>query len=187
MYKRQEVYTDNRNNYWVYNHTGRVYYIQSETGEMKEFQLIPQDKMNHIDYERYHFVHDSRGIIWISTYGNGLFAYNVVEDKLEHFVSNAKDISPITSDFLLYIMEDRNGGIWVSSEFSGLSYINISNEGITRIYPESPDLFDRSNTIRMLTRTETGEIWVGTRKGGLYNYNLPVSYTHLTLPTNSLV
>ncbi len=173
--KQGEVYTDNRNNYWVYNHTGRVYYIQSETGEMKEFQLIPQDKMNHIDYERYHFVHDSRGIIWISTYGNGLFAYNVVEDKLEHFVSNAKDISPITSDFLLYIMEDRNGGIWVSSEFSGLSYINISNEGITRIYPESPDLFDRSNTIRMLTRTETGEIWVGTRKGGLYNYNLQLN------------
>lgn len=170
-----EVYTDNHNNYWVYNHTGRVYYIQSETGEMKEFQLIPQDKMNHIDYERYHVVHDSRDIIWISTYGNGLFAYNVAEDKLEHFVSNAKDISPITSDFLLYIMEDRNGGIWVSSEFSGLSYINISNEGITRIYPESPDLFDRSNTIRMLTRTETGEIWVGTRKGGLYNYNLQLN------------
>lgn len=173
--KQGEVYTDNRNNYWVYNHTGRVYYIQSETGEIKEFQLIPQDKINHIDYERYHIVHDSRGIIWISTYGNGLFAYNIAEDKLEHFISNAKDINPITSDFLLYLMEDRNGGIWVSSEFSGLSYINISNEGIIRFYPESSDLFDRSNTIRMLTRTETGDIWVGTRKGRLYHYNLQLN------------
>lgn len=173
--KHGEVYTDNHHNYWIYNHTGRVYYILSDTEAIKEFQLIPPDKINYIDYERYHFIHDSRGIIWISTYGNGLFAYNVNEDKLEHFVSNAKNISPITSDFLLYMMEDRNGGIWVSSEFSGLSYINISNEGITRIYPESSDLFDRSNTIRMLTRTENGEIWVGTRRGGLYKYDLQLN------------
>ena len=55
--------------------------------------------------------------------------------------------------------EDKAGAIWVSSEHSGLSRITISNEGITRIYPESPDLFDRSNTIRMLNRTDDGNIW----------------------------
>ena len=69
-------------------------------------------------------------------------------------------------------MEDKAGAIWVSSEHSGLSRITISNEGITRIYPESPDLFDRSNTIRMLSRTDDGNIWIGTRRGGLYNYDI---------------
>ena len=64
--------------------------------------------------ERYHIVHDSRGIIWISTYGNGLFAYDTTEDKLEHFLANINDQSHISSDFLLYVMEDRAGGIWVS-------------------------------------------------------------------------
>ena len=54
----------------------------------KRFQLIPEDKLGYIDYERYHIVHDSRGIIWISTYGNGLFAYDTTEDKLEHFLAN---------------------------------------------------------------------------------------------------
>ena len=165
------VLNDNRGNYWVFNHTGKIYYILSETGETKELQLIPKDKLSYIDNERYHIVHDSRGIIWISTYGNGLFAYKPSEDKLEHFVSNTKD-SPIGSDFLLAIMEDKAGAIWVSSEHSGLSRITISNEGITRIYPESPDLFDRSNTIRMLSRTDDGNIWIGTRRGGLYNYDI---------------
>lgn len=65
-------------------------------------------------------------------------------------------------------MEDRSGGIWVSSEYSGLSHISVLNEGTSRIYPESPDLFDRSNTIRMLTKTSDGDIWFGTRRGGLY-------------------
>ena len=99
------VLSDNRDNYWVFNHTGKIYYILSETGETKELQLIPKDKLSYIDNERYHIVHDSRGIIWISTYGNGLFAYKPSEDKLEHFVSNTKD-SPIGSDFLLAIMEE---------------------------------------------------------------------------------
>ena len=169
--KQGGVIRDNHGDYWVYNHTGKVYYIVAKTGQLKEFQLIPEDKMSYIDFERYHIIHDSRGIVWISTYGNGLFAYNVAEDKLEHFISNDKDTSPISSDFLLYVMEDKAGGIWVSCEYSGLSRISISNEGISRIYPESQGLFDRSNAIRMLTRMQDGNIWVGTRKGGLYNYD----------------
>lgn len=169
--KRGDVICDNHGDYWIYNHTGQVHYILAETGEIKQFQLIPEDKMNYIDYERYHIVHDSQGIIWISTYGNGLFAYDTSKNKMEHFMANIGDASPIGSDFLLYVMEDRAGGIWVSSEYSGLSRISISNQGITHIYPESPELFDRSNTVRMLEQTQNGDIWVGTRKGGLYTYD----------------
>lgn len=169
--KKGELIRDNEGDYWIYNHTGRLIYVLADTGEIKEFQLIPQDKLGYIDYERYHIIHDSRGIVWISTYGNGLFAYNTAEDKLEHFVSNINEQSHIGSDFLLFVAEDRAGGIWVSSEYSGLSRISVLNEGTSRIYPESRDLFDRSNTIRMLTRTSEGDIWVGTRKGGLYNFD----------------
>lgn len=68
-------------------------------------------------------------------------------------------------------MEDRAGGIWVASEYSGLSRISVLNEGTSRIYPESRELFDRSNTIRMLTKMSNGDIWVGTRKGGLYTFD----------------
>lgn len=82
-----------------------------------------------------------------------------------------KNAGPIGSDFLLCLMKDRTGGIWVSSEYSGLSHISISNKGITHVYPESPDVFDRSNTIRLLTKMSNGDIWVGTRRGGLYNYD----------------
>jgi len=166
-----EVICDNHGDFWIYNHTGCVTYILAKNGARKEFQLIPEDKLGYIDYERYHIVHDSRGIIWISTYGNGLFAYDTTEDKLEHFLANINDQSHISSDFLLYVMEDRAGGIWVSSEYSGLSRISVLNEGTSRIYPESRELFDRSNTIRMLTKIPDGDIWVGTRKGGLYTFD----------------
>ena len=166
-----KVIHDNYGDCWAYNNTGRIYYINSKSGEIKDFQLIPEEKMKYIDYERYHVVRDDRGIVWISTYGNGLFTYDIQEDRLEHFVSEGKNAGPIGSDFLLCLMKDRTGGIWVSSEYSGLSHISISNKGITHVYPESPDVFDRSNTIRLLTKMSNGDIWAGTRRGGLYNYD----------------
>lgn len=169
--KRGELICDNRGNYWIYNHTGCVYYILASTGKIKEFRFIPEDKMDYIDFERYHIVHDSRNIIWISTYGNGLFAYDVGEDKLHHFTADITEKSCIHSDFLMYVMEDRTGGIWVSTEFSGISRISVLNEGTTRVYPGGNGLLDRSNAIRMITQTSDGHIGVTTRKGGLYTYD----------------
>ncbi|MDR0939014.1 MAG: response regulator [Mediterranea sp.] len=169
--ERGEVIRDNRGDYWIYNHTGHLTFVAANSDESKEFALISPDKIGYIDYERYHVVRDSRGIAWISTYGNGLFAYDPTEDRLEHFLSSADNMSHISSDFLLYVMEDRSGGIWVSSEYSGVSRISVEGGGTMRIYPESPELFDRSNTIRMLTRMPGGDIWVGTRKGGLYAFD----------------
>ena len=38
---------------------------------------------------------------------NGLFAYDLATDELQHFESNINGFSHITSNFLQYIMEDR--------------------------------------------------------------------------------
>lgn len=170
-FRRGRVFQDNRENYWVYNHTGHLFYIHAQTGAIKDLYLIPEDRMQYIDSERYSVVHDSNDIIWISTYGNGLYAYNPATDELEHFVSEANDSGPIGSDFLLCVMDDASGGIWASSEFVGLSHISITNKGITRIYPEADELVDRSNSIRLLSQMKNGDIWVGTRKGGVYVYD----------------
>lgn len=167
-----EVQTDNRSNYWIYNSTGKVHYINAQTGAVKSFRLLPEDKMGYIDFERYRFVHDSRDIIWISTYGNGLFAYNLLTDELQHFTANMNEFSHIPSDYLLYVMEDRSGGIWVSAEFSGVSRLTVLNEGASYIYPEGRSgADDRSNLVRMLTRLEDGNIYAGTRRGGVYVYD----------------
>ncbi|MBB4044292.1 signal transduction histidine kinase/ligand-binding sensor domain-containing protein/DNA-binding response OmpR family regulator [Bacteroides reticulotermitis] len=168
---RGKVTRDNQGEYWVFNRTGKIYYLSSKTNRVKELQLISPDKMNYIDYERYNIVRDHRGIIWISTYGNGLFAYDEDADRLEHFVGDVNDSGTIGSDFLLSILADRSGGIWVSSEYAGLSHLSVLNKGVSRIYPEAQELSDRSNSIRMLMQTSDNDIWVGTRKGGLYIYD----------------
>ncbi len=171
------VTEDNRGNLWIYNRTGNIWYVNAQTRAIKMFNLLSADKIGYIDMERYHIVQDSRDIIWISTYGNGLFAYDPAVDELEHFTSNINGFSHISSNFLQYIIEDRSGGIWVSSEFSGISHLQVINKGSYRIYPEDQTLSDRSNTVRMITQMNNGDLWMATRMGGLYVYDANLQFT----------
>ena len=172
-----EVSVDNRGNYWVHNKTGKLYYIRSETGAVKVFQLMPREKVGYIDMERYHVVHDSRDILWISTYGNGLFTYDLRADELRHFKADDSRSSLISSNALQYIMEDRSGSIWLSSEYTGVSHLKVVNEGAVQFYPE-PVEYDTEthvNNIRMLATATDGDIYLGTRDGKVYVYDAALS------------
>ena len=172
-----EVAVDNRGNYWVHNKTGKLYYIQSETGVVKVFQLMLQEKVGYIDMERYHVVHDSRDILWISTYGNGLFTYDLRTDELRHFKADDSRSSLISSNALQYIMEDRSGSIWLSSEYTGVSHLKVVNEGAAQFYPE-PVKYDTEthvNNVRMLAAATNGDIYLGTRDGKVYVYDAVLS------------
>lgn len=171
-----EVQTDNRGNFWVNNCTGKVWYINAKDKAVKTFQLMPRDKVRYIDRERYCIIQDSRNIIWIATYGNGLFAYDPTSDELQHFTSNINSFNHIGSNFLQYLMEDRAGGIWVSSEYTGISRLSVLNEGSKRLFPEDKTQSDRSNTVRMITRMPNNEIWIGTRRGGVYKYDSDLKF-----------
>lgn len=164
------AYLDNKGKYWVYNHSGHLYRV-TDDGLVKDLLLIPAGKMQFIDYERYDVEEASDGTIWISTYGNGLFAYHPQTEELEHFAASLDERGLISSDFLLGVLEDRSGGIWTSAEYSGLSRLTVDNSGVTQVFPSSPALLDRSNTIRTLARMQNGDILVGTRKGGLFTWN----------------
>ena len=172
-----EVAVDNRGNYWVHNKTGKLYYIQSGTGVVKVFQLMLQEKVGYIDMERYHVVHDSRDILWISTYGNGLFTYDLRTDELRHFKADDSRSSLISSNALQYIMEDRSGSIWLSSEYTGVSHLKVVNEGAAQFYPE-PVKYDTEthvNNVRMLAAATNGDIYLGTRDGKVYVYDAVLS------------
>ncbi len=175
--KEATVFNDNRQNFWIYNQTGNVWYVRADNGAVKRFNLLPSEKIGYIDTERYHVVHDSRDIIWISTYGNGLFVYNAVTGEMDHFTSQIDGFSHIGSDFLQYVVEDRSGGIWVSAEYSGISRLEVINKGAYRIFPEDEHLSDRSNAFRVISPLRNGNLLFTTRKGGVYEYRPNLTFT----------
>lgn len=172
-----EVFTDNRGNYWAFNRTGNLHYILAETGEAKVFNLMPEEKVRSVDRERYHVVHDSRDILWISTYGNGLFTYDLRKGQLNHFTASDKRSSIIDSNALQCVAEDRSGSIWIGSDYTGVSHLKVAGEVSSLFFPE-PDKGNNDlhqNNVRMLAQLSNGDIYLGTRNGNVYVYNAAFS------------
>lgn len=167
------VLTDNKGRKWIYNKTGVLRLVRQD--KLVPLILFPQQTTNYIDHERFHIVEDKHGLIWISTYGKGLFVFNQNLTQSQHFVADKLGESPIASNYLLGIIADRHDGVWVSSEYGGVSHIQVMDKGVERIYPNGEGNMDFSNVVRMVKKMNDGTVMVGTREGSLYHYSADMS------------
>lgn len=167
------VLTDNKGRKWIYNKTGELRLVRQD--KLVPLSLFPQQTTNYIDHERFHIVEDNHGLIWISTYGKGLFVFNQNLTQSQHFVADKLGESPIASNYLLGIIADRHDGVWVSSEYGGVSHIQVMDKGVERIYPNGEGNMDFSNVVRMVKKMNDGTVMVGTREGSLYHYSADMS------------
>jgi len=165
-----EFIVDRNNGVWVFNHSGYMWYYNQTSQKIKKLGLMPSDLINVIDLERYVVFIDSRNMIWITTYGNGLFCYNPQSEELTNFKYNPGKNSP-ASDYLLSIIEDNHGDLWVGSEYAGLIKVSKPNYKFRIIRPEEEVSMGKNNNIRAIYRDSYNNIWFGTKKGSLYLYD----------------
>lgn len=162
------VLTDNKGGKWIYNNTGILRKVVGDS--LITLRLLPNET-NYIDYERFNIVEDNHGLVWISTYGKGLFVFNHDLNQGQHFVANEKGESPIASNYQLCITADRRDGVWVSAEYGGVSHLQVMDKGVVRIFPNGRENLDLSNVVRMVKKQRDGSVMVGTRDGCLYHYS----------------
>lgn len=101
---------------------------------------------------------DSKGNLWISTFGQGVFRFDVRQGKLCQYVAPGKSIS----DFVYSVTEDSSGTIWLATQ----------DAGIGRYIP-SKDVFQpiASNTvksIRVIFEDSRNNLWAGSNTEGLF-------------------
>jgi signal transduction histidine kinase/ligand-binding sensor domain-containing protein/DNA-binding response OmpR family regulator len=158
----------------TYNFTGYVWLWSQSTSKMRKLNLIPSYVLQLIDEERYQFLGDKFGNIWITTYGNGLFCYNTLTENLDHFVY-AKNSNGLSSNFLLSIVLDKNENIWVGTENLGVNKLSFSNRNVQIFYPDSEKVFRNRNVIKSFMEDKDHNIWVSTKAGNLYMYDSTLS------------
>lgn len=161
---------DKNGGVWIYNHSGIMWYFNQDTRKVKKLELIPPDVVSIIDLERYIVFIDSQDLIWITTYGNGLFCYNTKTDVLSNYKYNANRNS-LASDYLLAITEDRYGTIWIGSEYAGIIKVIKSNYDIRIVRPEKEASIGKNNNVRTIYSDAFDNIWVGTKNGSLYLFD----------------
>lgn len=111
------------------------------------------------DYAPRTLVEDSRGDLWVGTYGQGLYIYNR-DGKLIKKIAKGQGIR---SNTINHLFRDRSNNIWIATN-EGLALQSINKEmgNLENIVlPES----DAWLTVNAVSQDLNGNIWCSTRLG----------------------
>gem|GEM_PF-5230282 len=110
---------------------------------------------------------DRSGIVWIGTFGGGLFRYDRVSGKLKQFKSELGNANSLSDDRVLSILEDRNGILWIGT-VNGLNTFDRTNFvfSVLRHDADNPMSLSESR-VWPLAEDREGNLWVGTLGGGI--------------------
>ena len=110
-----------------------------------------------------------KNILWIGTYHDGVYTYNMDNKKLNHYGHHQSDRS--IADNLIYdILVDSQERVWIATN-NGLNLIENLQEEIKTFRKISGNFrMLPSNTIRKVFEDSQGKIWIATVGGGLSTY-----------------
>jgi len=109
---------------------------------------------------------DHNGILWIGTWGGGLFSYNPKTKESQHYVYSQPGTSP--SESVLSIVPDYDNSLWIGTFDGGLVHFDRKNNE----YRYYRNVWNDSTTIgndkvTTLLVDKENRLWVGTEGGGL--------------------
>lgn len=162
---------DNGLNVWCYDQEGNVWIYLKNNEELVKLKLDFLKSVYLKNHPQYSFYQDSRGLLWITTYGDGLYMYDPQAKKTIHFQSKWGGLKTVISNDLLSIMEDSSGVLWMGTEYNGISRIAIPHYTVNTIYPMSDNFLKRANSINTILEDSLGMIWMGGALGNLYIYD----------------
>jgi two-component system sensor histidine kinase ChiS len=104
---------------------------------------------------------DQQGMIWITTWGSGVFKVNPTSDEYKHYHFEPDEPNGLSSNDALSILQSQSGIFWISST-NGLNRFDPETETFIH-YQEKDGL--PNNTANCTLEDSSGDIWVSTNKG----------------------
>lgn len=168
--KPQGYIADSRGNTVRAIGTGRISYTDRHTGQKFSIDAFPDYLVRMKITPRYKVVTQQNGLVWVSTYGNGIFVYDKNSRALRHIT---KDSRPqlINSNFIIAMTEDREGNIWVAQEHRGVACITADRQWFDVVTFAGGDAGERMNEVRMLALMPGGRLLAANNYGMLAEIN----------------
>lgn len=157
---------DNRGNTYRFDTNGSLTYTDRNTHKTLRIQIFNPRQLQLSKMLKVHVITDAHDMIWVSVYGNGLFIYDKKNGQVRHITKGDKN-SPIDTDDLQYLYEDRTGNIWVAQNHYGLVCLKVERSGCQIL--DFGTNGERTNDIRMMQRTADGTIYFCDNAGNLYS------------------
>ena len=110
----------------------------------------------------YDVLEDRRGNIWLATYSNGLYRYDVARKLWKNFRSHPADTTSLPYDKVISLFEDSRGRLWIMTEGGGFCRFDAEREHFVR-YRRSEG-FSNPVVYRMV-EDDAGHLWLTTNHG----------------------
>lgn len=123
--------------------------------ELNKFEKIPQ-----LNSQVQGIIQDKNGILWLATYGNGVFVYNMQTQTVQNIRSDSRKANRLLNNYVNGLYEDHLGNIWFCTE-GGLS--KYSRDGHFKNYTMDNGMPD--NQVYRILEDEQNQLWVSTARG----------------------
>ncbi len=155
---------DNRNNLWVGTADG-VFVLKKQNGNFVLSKRI--DKLNNCTLPMVvNIFQDKKGVIWIATFGKGLFKLDNNE------VSQYSTSNGLISDDIAIMFKDSRDVIWLGTNDAGV--VKFEN-GKFKNYIEKDGLVNKS--VWSIAEDDKQNMYFGTNGGGISFFNVKQSIT----------
>lgn len=148
---------------WFGSHGGLHRY---DGHEFITYKNVPGDTVGETTSLTFPYVEnlywDQFNMLWVSTYGGGVYQFDPATETFKHFTHNPKDSTSISSTAVTCAVEDANGQLWFGTTH-GLNRYDRKTGKFKRYYANpkgSGSLHD--DDIRKLYVDKQGTLWVGT-------------------------
>lgn len=156
---------DKKGNLWIGTHSGGLYKQDIQTGEFENltdkaiFKILLDKRIQSL-------FEDASGNIWIGTLDDGVFIYNPVSQKVQHF--NTQN-SQLSNPAVFAFAQDKSGRVWVATTGEGLNYFDSATNKFKQVYTDSPNF---NGYQKSLLIDDKNNLWIGSDGTGLYQMDL---------------
>jgi two-component system sensor histidine kinase ChiS len=159
-------YIDSKGDIWAGTFINGINYSNSTTNL---FALVVNNPYSERDIKNgivTNFLKDTRGNLWISTDGGGLYLKKKGEEKYVNYRASTDHKGP-ASDAIISIMEDEEGKIWLATYNGGLNVFNYKDSlfSVFKHDPENP--YSVCNDKLKVVTQFNGRIWTGSYDAGI--------------------
>lgn len=158
-------------NLWLGTYGGLILF-HPQTGKYRKITISVKGKIRHSQLIA-SLINTSSNILWVGTSDQGLYSYNIVENKFIEFRHDPKDSSTLSSNNIRTMILNDDGNIWVGTYGGGLDFFNTRTKKFThnKNIPGNP-LSLSSDFVYSIYKNSPDELWIGTYGGGVNRFDL---------------
>ncbi len=153
----KEILLDRHDFLWISTQFGGLHRMDTRTRQITRFYP------NHLNAQHtWSLLEDHAGLIWIGTFGNGLFAYDPTSETFTSYAPQPNDSTSLSGNRVYFLFEDADRTLWIGTT-EGLNRFDRATGTFSRF--QEADGLANNHVTGILQDDAFGHLWISTNAG----------------------